>query len=61
MAVPLGQRYKIAVLLDGVVLKDVTTTRFQGYDTTIFITDGKRYAPMHAVSYFGDTPFRDPL
>lgn len=54
MAQSLEKEYKIAVLVDGSTLGPVYTDRFQGYDTSLYITDGKRWVPMSSVVYFGE-------
>ena len=45
----MGKKYSKAVLVDGTVLEDVIVTRFDGYDTTIWVTNGKVLAPRDAV------------
>jgi len=49
MMLRMDQRYSKAVLTAGTILEDVTIDRFDGYDTTIWVTDGKVAAPRDAV------------
>lgn len=41
--------FESAVLTDGMKLKNVRLTRATGYDTTVWVTDGTKFAPITQV------------
>lgn len=45
----LGERFDEAVLINGEVLWKVEVVRAEGYDTRLFVTNGKTLAPIDAV------------
>lgn len=42
--------FRLAVLTDGTQLDNVTLTRATGYDVTVWVTDGKTFAPVASVT-----------